>query len=296
MRKTLLKRLLLVVAAIMLASLISLGFSKYGLAVSRYTISSPGITAPMRIVQLSDLHNSLFGENNRRLTAKVAAEEPDLILITGDLLNQKEERTDVAVDLIRQLSAVAPVYVSWGNHEQGYESRYNVSLKDLYQEAGATVLDYEWAEIGVNGQTVRLGGVYGYGLPKELHDEAKPMEEEFFRFLLDFEDTAELTILMCHMPVSWLRYGSLNSWDIDYVFAGHDHGGQIRIPFVGGLWAPDQGWFPGRECGLYFSEDGESTLILTRGLGNTDKYPRFNNIPEIVTVDFKAGEKPGPSE
>lgn len=285
MKKSRKKYLLLIPGLLLAAILVSLWCSKYSLTVSRYSVSSEKISHPFRVVQLTDLHNSLFGENNTRLVKRVTAEDPDLILITGDLLNQKEERTDVALDLIRQLSAAAPVYVSRGNHEAGYEKKFGGSLNELYREAGATVLSFNWQEVEVRGQTVRLGGFYGYALPRHVYEGERMWPKEY-EYLTDFEKSEDFKILMCHMPVAWIRYGSLESWDIDCIFAGHDHGGQIRIPFVGGMWAPDQGWFPGRECGLYFSKDGQHTMVLSRGLGNTDKYPRFNNIPEIVTVDF----------
>lgn len=267
------------------AMLLSLFLSSYGLSVSRYSIAAPKLREPLRIVQLTDLHNSVFGAHNRRLVSKVAAQEPDLILITGDLLNANEERTDIATELIGQLKPIAPVYVSLGNHEVAHEKRYGTDLKELYSNAGAVVLEYDWAEIEVKGQKLRLGGLYGYCLPAALlkTKEARPEE---CAFLEAFQDTDAYTILLCHMPYSWIKKGSLNSWDVDCVLCGHIHGGQVRIPFVGGLWAPDQDWFPGRVCGLYRSKDESKAMLLSRGLGNTDKYPRFNNIPEILVLDL----------
>lgn len=284
--KRFVKRILtLLLAAAITAGGISLYLSSFGLTVSKYTLTSEKIDYPFRVVQLTDLHNSQFGRDNSRLVEKVLAQEPDLILITGDLLNQNEERTDVAESLIRQLSASAPVCVSFGNHEAGHERRYGTDLRKLYTDAGAVVLEYGWQDMEVNGQPIRLGGFYGYGLPKFLLEINQQRRNEY-DFLYDLEDTDRFTLLMCHMPVSWIRYGSLDSWKMDCVFAGHDHGGQVRIPFVGGVWAPDQGWFPGQESGLYYSRDESRVLVLSRGLGNTDMLPRFNNIPEIVTVDF----------
>lgn len=285
MKKSPFKRILWILLAAVFGVCVSLALSAHALMTSHYKLSSEKITSPFRVVQITDLHNSLFGENNQRLADRIKAEEPDVILITGDLLNQNEERTDIAEGLIRQLCSIAPVYVSLGNHEVGYQRRFGTDIRRRYSDAGAVVLEYEWTDIEVNGQDLRLGGIYGYCLPEELLStgEARTAECDY---LNAFQNTGSCTILMCHMPVCWIKNGSLDAWDVDFVFSGHDHGGQVRIPIVGGLWAPDQGWFPGADSGLYTAEDGSSTLILSRGLGNTEEYPRFNNIPEIVTVDF----------
>lgn len=270
-------------------SLISLVLSAHALTISQYSLAYPNLTAPIRIVQLTDLHNSEFGENNKKLIEKVAAREPDLILITGDLLNQNEERTDIAETLISGLAGIAPVFVSFGNHERGYESRYGADIRAVYEAAGAAVLEYDWMDLELKGQTIRLGGIYGYCLPAKYAStgEARPRETEF---LAAFQDTVDLTVLMCHMPVCWIINGSLDEWDVDLVLSGHSHGGQARFPLIGGLWAPDQGWFPGRMSGLYQSSDGTKTMVLSRGLGNTEGLPRFNNIPEVLVLDLLPAE------
>lgn len=264
---------------------ISLSTSAHALTTTHYTLSSTTISS-LRIVQLTDLHNSEFGEDNARLVSTVRDQSPDLILLTGDLLNSDEQRTDIATDLIAQLCDIAPVYFSNGNHELEYEERYGVDIDELYREAGAVVLEKEYQDITVKNQKIRLGGIYGYCLPGKYLEtgEADPEETEF---LEAFQDTDLPKILMCHMPVCWMINGSLDDWDVDYVFAGHVHGGEVILPFVGGLYGPDLGWFPGKLEGLYSSENGENTLILSRGLGTNEIIPRFNNIPEVMVVDIQ---------
>lgn len=288
--------------------------SKYGLEISSYRIASSELSEGFRVVQLTDLHDSVFGDDNNKLVKLVADVEPDVILLPGDLVNDKTgEDTSIAVSLISQLEEIAPVYFSYGNQEATMETA-GVNIRQIYADAGAVVLEREYVDTGINGQPVRIGGIYGYCQPDAYAQETDRQDET--AFLHAFQDTDLYTILMCHMPVCWIQSGSLLEYRIDCVFAGHAHGGQIRLPFIGGLWAPDQGWFPGRECGVYetdeeswaghnkkmlewadymkydvsyYEADQEyepSYLVLSRGLGNTDQIPRFNNIPEIVVVDF----------
>ena len=260
--------------------------SKYFLQCSYYTIRDDRIKQSIRIVQLSDLHNSTFGEGNEKLINMVYKQNPDIILITGDLINDSEENLSIAINLISDLSSSEiPVYVSFGNHESNYEKRYDIDIASLYEKAGAKVLDFKYEDIEINGQKIRLGGIYGYCLAEKY--KSKATKEGEVDFLKDFQNTSIYTILMCHLPVTWIINNSLNEWDCDLVLCGHAHGGQIRIPFIGGLYAPDQGFFCGKEAGLYYSNDQKKIMVLTRGLGNTEKIPRINNIPEILVLDLK---------
>lgn len=297
--------------------------SKYDLTTSKYVIQTDKIIEDFRVVQLSDLHDSQFGEENEELIHRVDSEKPDLILLTGDLVNDKTgEDTSIATDLIQNLSNIAPVYFSYGNQEQSLEDNYSVDIRQLYTDAGAHVLEREYTDIDINGQTIRLGGIYGY-CQSEFYAIETHREDET-AFLKDFQNTDNYKILLCHMPVCWLS-GSLYDWDVDCVFAGHVHGGQIRIPWIGGLYAPDQGWFPGQVAGVYSTSEEDwknyqdkmlsfakeqnkngasydlnrykdaeyepSYLVLSRGLGSTESIPRLNNIPEIVVVDFVPDEE-----
>ena len=263
----------------------SLFRSKYSLGLSEYEICSNRIVSDIRIVQLTDLHNSTFGDNNADLIALVQEQNPDLILITGDQLNSGEENTSIATNSISALCQIAPVYVSLGNHEVEYQQSYNTDIKALYEQAGATVLEREYVDTEVNGQQLRIGGIYGYCLPAR-YLETNEADPEECAFLSEFQDTDRYTVLLTHMPVCWLINDGINEWDIDCVFSGHVHGGEVILPFIGGMYAPDFGWFPGKLEGVYTSDDGTKNLVLSRELGTTEVIPRFNNIPEIVVVDL----------
>ena len=144
---------LLIEVCVLIAAWSLLG-SKYALEVTNYVLSSPKLTAPIRVVQLTDLHNSEFGESNERLVRMVKKQNPDLILMTGDMLNGREDETEIAVNLVRRLTEVAPVYFSYGNHEVTHEQMFGRDLTALFEEAGATVLNRTYEDVTVNGQTI----------------------------------------------------------------------------------------------------------------------------------------------
>ncbi len=260
--------------------------SKYSLEVNYYTIDSDEISQSIRIVQLTDLHNSEFGTDNEKLITAVKEQSPDVIMITGDLLDYHDEDTSIAIHVIEELSQYYPVYISLGNHELEYEERYDIDIETLYEAAGAIVLEQNYIDTEINGQEVRIGGIYGYCLPPNISSDK---QERFIEqlYVNDFQNTDRYTILMCHMPVSWVSYGAIDEWNVDCILTGHVHGGQIIIPFIGGLYAPDFGYFPGYLQGMYDSEDGTKHVIVSRGLGSTELVPRWNNTPEVVVLDIQ---------
>lgn len=192
-----------------------------------------------------------------------------------------EENIDIATNLISKLSSNYPVYLSLGNHELGYRYSEPEELIKKFESVGACVLNFGYKDVTINGEKLRIGGLYGYDLP-ETNEVCRDDEAEF---LNDFQNTKNYKLLLTHMPYGWYQAGSLDYWNIDLILTGHTHGGQVRIPFLGGLYAPDIGLFPGREEGLYYSKDMKRVMVLSRGLGSTEHIPRLNNIPEIVVVD-----------
>ena len=133
--------------------------SKHSLHCTTYRIQTDKIQKAIRVVQITDLHNSVFGEKNAELIDLVSEQSPDLIIITGDLLNSNETKTDIAVEVMVDLCQIAPVYVSMGNHEVEYQQNYGTDIVQLYADAGAVVLDRQYQDLEVNGQKIRLGGI-----------------------------------------------------------------------------------------------------------------------------------------
>ena len=274
--------LILLIALITAASI----FLSYNvLKVRTFSYETDKAVDPVRAVVISDLHEHEFGKDNVKLVEKIREQEPDIILMVGDFVNQDSTESTVVVKLVEQLSKLAPVCYSLGNHEESYMAKTDWNFPTEIEKAGAHFLDKEYVDTEVNGQQLRIGGIYGYCLPAR-YLETNEADPEECAFLSEFQDTDRYTVLLTHMPVCWLINDGINEWDIDCVFSGHVHGGEVILPFIGGMYAPDFGWFPGKLEGVYTSDDGTKNLVLSRGLGTTEVIPRFNNIPEIVVVDL----------
>lgn len=270
------KLFLPIIIFLILFIIIDLYASQNVVSISRYHYNNLEVSSSFTIVQLSDLHDHEFGQGNSRLLEKIRKESPDIIVMTGDMLNDEDTNAGIVLDLIREADQIAPIYYSFGNHELEYmelndnEEVFRAQLED----AGAVVLEKEYIDTEINGCPVRIGGVYGYVLDREWKDGS---EQEFMR---DFQDTDRLKILLSHIPEGLLLWKSMEYWDVDLVFSGHVHGGQARLPFIGGVYGPEEGWFPTYTKGMF--ECGNGTMILSAGLGSSEGLPRINNLPDLV--------------
>ena len=258
--------------------------AEYDVTVTNYCLKTD-LNHSIRIVQLTDLHESEFATDNEELIQTVKEQNPDIIVMTGDMQNKDDKNTSIVCNLIKNLTAIADVYYSYGNHEKAWERNFDRSFADVVTEAGAVVVDNGYTDIEINGNSLRIGGYMGYYSAVHMTaktEEEQKKEQEFER---EFEDTERYKILLNHIPTSWVDWGYLDDYPVDLVFSGHYHGGQIVLLFVGPLYAPYIGFFPENVKGIY--QGTQTVCVLSSGLGTEYFVPRVNNPPEIVVVDLQ---------
>ena len=254
------------------------------LMVSTISISSSHIPAAFsgfRIAQVSDLHNSEFGKNNTELLKLLSESRPDIIAITGDLIDANHTDVGIALGFAQESVRIAPTYYVTGNHEAA--SQQYDTLKAGLEEEGVIVLEDEAISLERGGETISLIGLADpdFTVKGEMFGEAPVMVSAKLKNLNDGE--GKYTIMLSHRSELFETYVNCG---IDLVFAGHAHGGQFRLPFIGGVIAPNQGLFPKYDAGLY--TDGGTNMVVSRGIGNSIIPLRFNNRPEIVLVELNA--------
>ena len=228
-----------------------------------------------RIAHVSDLHNDEMGDGNGKLLEMLRDSQPDIIAITGDMIDSRDTNVGIALEFAAEAVKIAPCYYVPGNHESrvaAYES-----LKRGLTELGVTVLENRKVELTRNGSQITLLGVMDPSF-RLFGDDGAVMEAQ----LQALAPGTEYTVLLSHRPELievYARYG------MDLVLAGHAHGGQFRVPLVGGLYAPHQGLFPEYDSGLTVM--GNTHMIVSRGIGNSIIPLRFNNPPEVILITLK---------
>ena len=246
------------------------------------SLKVPGSFDGFKIVQVSDLHNKMFGQGQSRILREIEGLEPDIIVVTGDLIDRRKFNLEAAMFIINGAMEIAPVYYVSGNHE-AWSGKYDETISSL-SEAGVFVIDGSSIEVSKGQDSIRITGSPNPDLfSGSLSENGKYVKLN--KELNQLKQHEGLNILLAHHPELFGIY-SQNGFDL--TFAGHAHGGQFRIPFLGGLFAPDQGLFPEYSSGRYVK--GNSTMIVSRGLGNSIFPIRINNPPEIISVNLKSCE------
>lgn len=260
-----------IVLLIVIALLLFCSYQNRHLETTYYTYKAEQLGADLegyRIVQISDLHNVKFGKNNQKLVDRIRECEPDMIVLTGDLVDSNHTNVDRAVQFVDEIVKICPVYYVTGNHEYWLDTSEYENLMDGVASAGVIILDDQVVEISRGDAKFRLVGL-----------DDKSLADGTLEALLS--DEKELTVVLAHEPQYFARYAGTG---VDLVLSGHAHGGQFRLPFVGGIVAPDQGFLPKYTAGEYYMNGTE--MIVSRGLGNSVIPVRLFNYPEIVCVEL----------
>lgn len=271
------KKWLWVLGVLLVALIIGIIRGNRALEVNTWTVSGsklPDAFSGFRIVQVSDLHNTEFGSDNQKLLSLLADTDPDIIVITGDLIDSRRTDVDIALRFAASAMEIAPVYYVTGNHESRLETEFS-QLETGLKAAGVTVLRNESVILEQDGQQIQLLGM------DDITFYSENAEHQFSENLKALKDDELYTVLLSHKPNLLPLYAEAG---MDLVFSGHAHGGQFRLPWIGGILAPDQGFFPKYDSGLYTMEN--TTMMVSRGLGNSLFPFRVNNPPEIVVVQL----------
>ena len=242
--------------------------------VTFYEVEDEKIDNHLRIALLTDLHLSEFGKDNSELVDEIKTLKPDIIAMSGDMLDMDETDYSVLLTLCRQLVDVAPIFFGYGNHEKEVirvrqTSTINVDLTEI----GVHVLHNRYETINVNGNVIDIGG---------LSANPGTMDADYTQsFWKRYLNTENYRLLLVHYPQFFAKNGELRDSDIDMALCGHLHGGIVRIPFVGGLYHPTLGFFPELTEGCTLVND--TWVVVSRGL---NKGLRINNPPELVIIDL----------
>lgn len=263
---------------IILLFAIWLYWGNVSIVLTNYRIASEKIPQAFHgfeVVQVSDLHNAKFGKNQEKLLSMIDGGTPDIIVVTGDLIDSNHTDVEAAIEFINRAVKIAPIYYVTGNHE-AWSSNYG-ELKECLEAAGVTILENEAVTLEREGAKISLFGVDDPDRAGAGYLTAEAVLAE--QLAKKKAEKGTYQILLSHRPECFETYVKNRC---DLILSGHAHGGQVRIPFVGGLVAPNQGFFPKYTEGLHVK--GNTSMIVSRGLGNSIIPLRVNNRPELVKV------------
>lgn len=278
------RTLLTVAVSCLIILTVFLHYQNTHLKITRYVFSSdrtPREFSGFRIVQISDYHNTRRLEN--RVVSYTLAEKPDIIAITGDLFDCRKTDVAAGLSLAEKLAEIAPVYMVCGNHEAKINNI--ADIKKQLTDAGVNIIENRKVNLHRSGQHITLCGMADPQFFSYVKDKETEAEKLSFRHrVLDFmEDTEGFSVLLCHRPEFIHTYRDSGA---SLVLTGHAHGGQFGIPYTDiGVFVPNQGFFPPYAAGMKQLDD--TTVIISRGIGNSVFPFRLFNYPEIVTVELE---------
>lgn len=263
------------------------------LMITTYNLEYPDLPASfdgLKVAQLSDLHSNRLGADNQRLIRAIDKQSPDVIVMTGDMINSTDKDYDIFISLADNLANEYEVYFVVGNHEQSLK---DTELKSLYSElraVGVYVLDNEKLIIEKGDERINIYGMW-FNLryySDQTNQYIRDNPENYYFSLdrmnsvLGTHEDGGFTILLTHNPTYFDTY---SKWGADLTLSGHIHGGMVRIPFLGGIYSPERIFFPEYDAGLFSVKDKK--MVVSRGLGNGDLGFRFLNPPELVVITLK---------
>lgn len=272
-----------IIFAVLAAISVWIAWGNSALMVNEISVTSdelPQSFSGYKIAQVSDLHNAQFGKDNEKLIEKLNECEPDIIVLTGDLIDSYHTNIDVSISFAEKAVQIAPTYYVTGNHEARIDG-LSEFLKRL-EDKGVTVLQNESVTLNNENERITLLGVSDPSFQADyLFVDEKTVTDSAVSDLMN--GTEGYTVLLSHRPE---MFDVCVKNNVDLVLTGHAHGGQFRLPFFGGLVAPGQGLFPKYDSGLYTMNG--TNMIVSRGIGNSIIPFRVNNRPEIVMVELSS--------
>lgn len=275
------RRLITILAMLLLLIILWTIWGNVTVGVTRYSVTSnklPDYFDGFRIVVVSDLHNASFGSDNSQILRKIEGEQPDIIAITGDLIDSSKTDIETATALVHKLTQIAPCYYVTGNHEAWVGTKFKELEEKLIAES-VQILRDKVIQLEKGNQTIQLAGLDD----PDFTDRDSIVQQSMLQLKINQMDlTEEFCILLSHRPETFQAYVEEG---VDLVLSGHAHGGQFRLPFIGGIVAPNQGMFPKYDAGIYTQNN--TTMIVSRGIGNSIIPIRFNNRPELVSIELR---------
>lgn len=254
---------------------------QYLIMTPNYNVKSKSIDKSFNIAIITDLHSMNFGGNNQVVVDIIKKESPDMIAVVGDIIDEYSNNITNALNIMTKLPQIAPTYYVVGNHD--YKCEQYSEFSNKIKENGVVELTDEISYINIKGNKVAILGLVKYS-------SGEYENKTYTNLMKNFCENDYYKILLCHYPefTNWFfAQDKYYEYDFDLMLSGHTHGGLIRLPIIGGLYAPNQGFLPKYSKGLYYIDEGNKNpyhMFISGGLGQDKRFFRVNNFPEVAII------------